>query len=267
MAKKKCPECPKCLPGWLVQFGDLMSLLLVFFVLLLSMATMDKQKVEEYFNIMMRSMGFLEGAENTAEADQVRLSKQYNHATDMGNQGDEGGGSDNGEMIEEVDQIANEYNENNQQNQEIEINIKNNNEFSISIPGDLAFNEGEYTISNENTKKFIARVARVIRTMASRMTIEVEGYSSEDEIISNSIPRDDWDLSALRAISVVKEFIKYKIDPSTLKVAAYGSTRPKSDISEENRRIEIKFISRKNEEQILQNEDFFDRIGTNNENK
>ena len=49
MAKDKCPDCPKCLPGWLVQFGDLMSLLLTFFILLLSMAVMDKQKVEEYF--------------------------------------------------------------------------------------------------------------------------------------------------------------------------------------------------------------------------
>jgi len=267
MAKNKCPECPKCLPGWLVQFGDLMSLLLVFFVLLLSMATMDKKKVEEYFEIMRRSMGFLSGAENTAEADQVRLSKQYNHASDMGSEGDQGGGNENGDMIEEIDQIAAEYNENNQENQEIEVNIKNNNEFSIAIPGDLAFEEGEYKINNEKTKKFIRRVARVIRTMANRMTIEVDGYSSEGEIVSNTIPKDEWDLSALRAISVVKEFIKYKIDPSTLKVAAFGATRPKSDMSEENRRIEIKFISRKNEEQILQNEDFFDRIGSDNANK
>ena len=48
MADKKCPECPKCLPGWLVQFGDLMSLLLTFFILLLSMAVLDKKKVEEF---------------------------------------------------------------------------------------------------------------------------------------------------------------------------------------------------------------------------
>jgi len=46
MADKKCPECPKCLPGWLVQFGDLMSLLLTFFILLLSMAVMDKKKLK-----------------------------------------------------------------------------------------------------------------------------------------------------------------------------------------------------------------------------
>ena len=55
MARDKCPECPKCLPGWLVQFGDLMSLLLTFFILLLSMAVMDKQKVEEYFNKIKKS--------------------------------------------------------------------------------------------------------------------------------------------------------------------------------------------------------------------
>ena len=62
MAKDKCPDCPKCLPGWLVQFGDLMSLLLTFFILLLSMAVMDKQKVEEYFDIMKKAMGFIDAS-------------------------------------------------------------------------------------------------------------------------------------------------------------------------------------------------------------
>ena len=264
MAKDKCPECPKCLPGWLVQFGDLMSLLLCFFVLLLSMATLDAKKVEEYFEIMRRSMGFLSGAENTAEADQVRLSKTFNHASDMGNQGDEGGGSDNGEMIEEIKDIAAEFNENNTQDQEVVVNIKNNNEFTLDIPASLAFEEGDYQISDQNAKKFLRRVARVIRTMSDRMDIEIVGYSSNDEIASNTIPRDAWDLSALRSISIVKELIKDKIDPSTLKISAYGDTRPQSDVAEENRKIELRFVSRKNEEDVLQNENFFDRIGVKN---
>ena len=42
----KPEECPKCMPEWLAAFGDLMSLLLCFFVLLLSMATMDAKKME-----------------------------------------------------------------------------------------------------------------------------------------------------------------------------------------------------------------------------
>jgi chemotaxis protein MotB len=44
MGKNKCPDCPECLPAWLAAFGDLMSLLLCFFVLLLSMSSMDAKK-------------------------------------------------------------------------------------------------------------------------------------------------------------------------------------------------------------------------------
>ena len=37
----KDDECPEGLPGWLATFGDLMSLLLPFFVLLLSFSSTE----------------------------------------------------------------------------------------------------------------------------------------------------------------------------------------------------------------------------------
>lgn len=43
MEENDCPECPQ-LPGWLATFADLMSLLMCFFVLLLSFSEMDVQK-------------------------------------------------------------------------------------------------------------------------------------------------------------------------------------------------------------------------------
>ena len=43
MARKKKEECPS-VPGWLVSFGDLMSLLLTFFILLYSMSTISLEK-------------------------------------------------------------------------------------------------------------------------------------------------------------------------------------------------------------------------------
>ncbi|RUM67631.1 MAG: flagellar motor protein MotB, partial [Sulfurospirillum sp.] len=60
---KKCPEadCPKCMPGWLAAFGDLMSLLLCFFVLLLSMSTMDAKKVQEAAASLNGALSVLEG--------------------------------------------------------------------------------------------------------------------------------------------------------------------------------------------------------------
>jgi len=43
MDENECPACPQ-LPGWLATFADLMSLLMCFFVLLLSFSEMDVQK-------------------------------------------------------------------------------------------------------------------------------------------------------------------------------------------------------------------------------
>ncbi|MBT3196819.1 MAG: type VI secretion system protein TssL, partial [Gammaproteobacteria bacterium] len=40
-------KCPPGLPAWLATFGDLMSLLLCFFVLLLSFATIDAKKMKK----------------------------------------------------------------------------------------------------------------------------------------------------------------------------------------------------------------------------
>jgi len=263
MAKKKCPECPKCLPGWLVQFGDLMSLLLCFFILLLSMATMDKKKVEEYFEIMRRSMGFLEGAVDTAEASKESLASYHQDGTDAGNDGDMGGGNDAGDVAAEMKDVAQDFNSDNDMSQdsEVTIQVKNNNEFVMDIPSSLMFDYSDYKINNIQAKKFIRKIARVIRTMSEDMDIEVMGYSSVGEVQSSTIPRDSWDLSALRAISIVKELIKNKIEPSRLKVSSFGSYRPQSDDANENRRVELRFTSTHSDNTDFSGENFFDRIG------
>ena len=263
MGKKKSPECPKCLPGWLVQFGDLMSLLLCFFILLLSMATMDKKKVEEYFDIMRRSMGFLEGATDTAEAEIERQAKAHRDATDSGNQGDMGGGNDNGEVAKEMEDIAQEYNNVSEASEEDEITvtIKNNNEFVMDIPSSLMFDDGQYQINNDQAKRFIRKIARIIRTMSNDMDIEVIGHASSFEANSgNDIPRNTWDISALRSIAIVQELIKNKIQPERLKVSAFGSYRPKGESYEENRRVELRFVSSNNDTEGLIDENFFDRV-------
>ena len=259
MAEKKCPDCPKCLPGWLVQFGDLMSLLLCFFILLLSMATMDKKKVEEYFEIMRRSMGFLEGATDTASAEKMKLAEQHAASSENGSDNNDGDGNDVVNAAQEIQDITKEFNDTNDQNDELTVNIKGNNEFSVDIPSSLMFESGEYKISNAESKRFIAKLSRVIRTMSQDMDIEVMGYA-DNNIQSDTIPRDSWDMSSLRAISVTKELIRNKIDPARLKISAYGSYHPKSDSASDNRRVELKFISTNNKSKDIGQANFFDRI-------
>lgn len=254
MGKSKCPDCPKCLPGWLVQFGDLMSLLLTFFILLLSMAVMDKQKVEEYFQIMKKSMGFLEqNADVREQTDKLSDKTSESESRDMDNS------SSTENAAENVEELVKELNDSNIQTEQIEIE-KTQNEFTLDIPSTLMFQEGEYLITNPDAKRFISKIARVIRTMPQSFNIEIIGHTAKGSFSRTSIPRDNWDLSALRSISVVKELIKNRIDPATLKVAAHSSYRPKSDYADENRRVEMRFYADTSQNDILEEENFFDRL-------
>jgi len=66
-------ECPKCPPAgaplWLATFADLMSLLMCFFVLLLSFATMDVAK----FKQMAHSMDEAFGVQKDIVADEIPM--------------------------------------------------------------------------------------------------------------------------------------------------------------------------------------------------
>jgi chemotaxis protein MotB len=53
-----CPKCPPVgAPAWLATFADLMSLLMCFFILLLSMASMDVQKFKHVADSLKQAFG------------------------------------------------------------------------------------------------------------------------------------------------------------------------------------------------------------------
>jgi len=54
---KKCPECPIGAPGWMATFADMATLLLCFFVLILSFAEMNVPKFKQISGSMSNSFG------------------------------------------------------------------------------------------------------------------------------------------------------------------------------------------------------------------
>jgi len=65
MAKKKGCDCEPGLPGWMATFSDMMTLLLTFFVLLLSMSSLDQQKLKEALGSLKGALGVLQGGTKT----------------------------------------------------------------------------------------------------------------------------------------------------------------------------------------------------------
>ena len=205
---------------------------------------------------MKKAMGFLDA--NTA----VEEQSEKNSTETSSSESDEDDSSDSTteEAAEEVAELIAEVNASSI-NESEEISIESSkNEFTLDIPSTIMFEDGEYDLSNPAAKRFIAKIARVIRTMPQTFNIEIIGHTDTNRIKNPNIPRDAWDISALRSISVVKELIKNRIDPAVLKVSAYGSYHPKSEVSADNRRVEMRFISENSQEDILDEESFFDRL-------
>ena len=68
MAEEECPKCPpEGLPAWMGTFADLMSLLMCFFVLILSFSEMDVLK----FKQIAGSMKFAFGVQNKIEVKDI----------------------------------------------------------------------------------------------------------------------------------------------------------------------------------------------------
>ncbi len=257
----KCPDCPKCLPGWLAAFGDLMSLLLCFFVLLLSMSIFDKPKVEEYFDVMRKSMGILEQS-----AESIDAAKKTGQQTESINDVEEES------TQEEVEEIKEEIKEEMASLNSAAMSASTSQtdqavfqdgekEFIIEIPSSMLFKPGQYNLTNRKGKVFVKKISKIIRTMTASFTIEVIGHTDSSSTQSNKIPRNNWDLSALRSVAIITEFMKNKVDPSILKLAAFASHRPKSSINSQNRRVELRFFAEKDKQTSMSEDNFFERAG------
>jgi len=236
---KKCKcECPECMPEWLATFGDLMSLLLCFFVLLLSMATMDAKKVAEAVGSLAGSMGVMDGG-TIIKTTKEKGSPTSQSPTDANN------------MDKQVSQAVAEFKELSQNANGNAISMEEGEEgFLIHLPADIAFKSGSAEIANEDSILFLKRLALIIKSLDSDVQIQVRGYTDNVPPPRDSMYQDNWELSSARAIRVVKELIRNRVKPTRLSAAAYGEFHPVTTNAtktgrNKNRRVDIIFFAQK----------------------
>jgi len=239
MAKKKCPECPKCLPGWLVTFGDLMSLLLVFFVLLLSMSSMDTKKVSEAAGSLSMALSVLEGATRT-EVSPNRILK----ATPIEEK------PETAEEVNRIESVIADINEiiKSQGGQSVVLEEAEEG-FIIQMPASLLFKPGSAVIENDDAILFIKRAALMISHMPNDIEVIVQGHTDNGQVPSNSPYKDNWELSTARAVSVIKELINDGVRAKRLSASGRAQFQPiATNATPEgrarNRRVELHFISK-----------------------
>ena len=112
----------------------------------------------------------------------------------------------------------------------------------ISLNDNMLYKSGSYEISPKAAET-LAKIAKII-TDYSDYEVLVEGNTDNVPISKTNI-RNNWDLSALRASSVVQELQnKYGVNPSRLTAGGRGEYNPVADNDteagrEKNRRTQI----------------------------
>jgi len=245
MAKKaKCPECERCLPGWIAAFGDLMSLLLCFFVLLLSMSSMDAKKVSEAIGSLSGAMSVLEGGTKT------EISKQRIQESTPIESKDETSEQVN-RITESAAQAVTDANEMIEKGQAPAITLDDSQDgFVIELPASLLFKSGSATIQNDDSILFLKRIALIIGELPNDIQVMVKGHTDNQGPGKSSIFKDNWDLSSARAISVLKELLLSDVDPKRISAAGYAEFSPNATNAtksgrEKNRRVELHFYGAK----------------------
>jgi chemotaxis protein MotB len=213
-------------PGWMVTFADLMTLLLTFFVLLLSMSTLDNQRVKLALGSLRGSTGVLDGGgqprEGRKEVVQIPEVSQ----------------GDTKHLMTRIERVT-EQTLDKASNDMIQIGHKDE-KVIMSIPDSLLFAPG-HTDINPVAYPFLQDLAAVVGQ--SESTVEVVGHS--DDTGPSGYYSSNWEVGAARALAVLL-YIQTEggVEGHRLKASTHGEFHPKVENLTElgrakNRRVEL----------------------------
>ncbi len=210
-------------PAWVVTFGDMMSLLLTFFVMMLSFSEIDQIKFKGVMGAIKEAFGVqnVQPLINNPRGPNLLVPK--------------------GSMDSILDQlnsiIPNAFPAQRRRTGSGEGVI-------LTIPGNVLFQSGEADLKPE-TLVYLRDIASLLAGKPA-VTLQVEGHTDDVPIHTHRFP-SNWELSAARSIAVIRFLIGEGIPATRLAATGYADTFPlvpnsNPENREINRRVEFRFI-------------------------
>jgi chemotaxis protein MotB len=122
-------------------------------------------------------------------------------------------------------------------------------QLQIRFGDGVLFEPGRYELSPRG-EALLERLAQVFHAVDASGThlyeeIQIEGHTDDMRMEHASYPRDNWELSTARAMSVLKYLTRRASPPlreRRMSVNGYAQNRPISERRSRNRRIEIRIV-------------------------
>ncbi len=264
MARRKKHEEHVNAEAWAIPYGDLITLLLAFFVVMYAMSSVNEGK----YRILSDSMvAAFRGAPKTispvnigdrkpAGADRRMLGERPTTLMKVGinnmqqvlavagpesSQGSGGKGVlDGGEAV--LQQMSKEVQKAMRELIDARLVMVHHDGLGlvVEINTDILFPSGAAAFTPK-AAQVLDRLAGVLKPFPN--SIRVEGHTDNRPIRTAEFP-SNWELSAARAASVVHQFTRAGIDPLRLEIVGYGEYHPRQPNSTQegrnaNRRVAI----------------------------
>jgi len=229
--KEEC-KCEPGAPKWVVTFGDMMSLLLCFFVLLLSFSTTDIVKyrkmvgsIKDAFGVAETSPSHMMPSGDRIVQQQIELPRTFAALV---------------AMRAKASRLVKSSSE---------IEMESGADWvRIKVDGDALFDSGEFDVKPE-AGPLLDQIGDLINEFDG--TVMIEGHTDNQTPGTTRFDQTsylgNYELGALRAIAVLGYLMSQKqVDRNKLVPVAYGEVKPRetNDLAEgraKNRRVEFEF--------------------------
>jgi len=273
MARKQhTDEGPQGSPAWMSTYGDMVTLLLCFFVLLFSMSSVDIAKFKAAMSSFADQIDVLPGGEALTEGEllnngvtqlsdlQIIIQGNMNLNQNQDNTLPEQEDTDIEIDEENIEEKTEEYIRAGQIAESIEEQIRNegynadvvavsytSNYVKLTLQGEFLFDSSRANLRTEAVSAIDAIANTLKNQEYSSYDIQIEGHTDNLDINNAQFP-NNWILSSYRAYAVLEELLEsHDFDPGKVAATGYGEYRPiaSNDTLEgraQNRRVEIKVV-------------------------
>ncbi len=231
---KKVKKPPAGAPLWMVTFSDMMTLLLTFFVLLLSMATLDQVKFTQAAGSLSDAFGI--GILASSTQSEIAPPQVVSHVP-----------------IDD-DFTSRVYRRLRTQLRELKLDrkielVKDRGAVVLRVDESILFSSGQSALAPA-ADPILRKVAELVRPLP--MNVKIEGHTDD---IGDDM--QNWELSVARAVSVLRFMAGNQLLPlPRISATGYGAHRPLfPNLSERervlNRRVEFVLESQGDPQQEL----------------
>lgn len=240
MARKKYDEESDNHERWLVSYADFITLLFAFFVVMYALSSLNEGKYRVLSNSLVNAFGRVQSAPIKGEPQPTpvglprALPPRQRTSEAVRREREQLTG-----VARSIQQVMAPL----VQQGKVRV-TQNARGVSVEINASVLFAPGDAKLSEESVQALKA-VAEVLKDDAH--AIQVEGHTDSVPIRNAQFP-SNWELSSVRASSVVRLFIENGIDQGRLTAVGHGPTQPvgQNDTVEgrlRNRRVSVMILS------------------------